>query len=146
MLIDKQNMPMVAMEFMNDVHTEDIDIINELFELILKYEDENTNLNKELIDKKYEEWVEHTLAHFEGEEKLMVEKGFPPYPIHKGEHDKVLLHMDDIYKQWQQSEDIQVLKNFISTYLPQWLTQHIQTMDTVTAMFFKTGLSPCTIH
>lgn len=146
MLIDKQNMPMVAMEFMNEVHKEDIDIINELYGLIVEYEKNSNHKNKEFIDRKYEEWFKHTMSHFEGEEKLMLEKGFPPYHVHKGEHDKVLLHMDDIYKQWQKSGNIQLLKNFIANYLPQWLTQHIQTMDTVTAMFFKTGLSPCAMH
>lgn len=49
MLIEKQNMPMVAMEFMNDVHGEDIDIINELFGLILDYEKNPTNELKESV-------------------------------------------------------------------------------------------------
>ena len=38
MLLDKKDMPLVAMEFMNDTHTEEIDIINTLYELVLKYE------------------------------------------------------------------------------------------------------------
>jgi len=54
--------------------------------------------------------------------------------------------MDELFRTWQTTRDINILKNYFTTTLPQWLTHHIQTMDTVTAMFFKTGLSPCSIH
>jgi hemerythrin-like metal-binding protein len=83
--------------------------------------------------------------HFKGEEVMMQEKNFPPYPFHKGEHDKVLSIMNDIFLKWKETNDIQVLKQYFIEELPQWLVQHIQSMDTVTAMFFKTGLSPCSM-
>ena len=145
MLIDKQNTPMVAMEFMNDVHMEDIDIINKLFESILRYEENSSCENKELINAQYEAWYEHTLEHFKGEETMMREKNFPPYLFHKGEHDKALSIMDNEFRKWQAANDIQALKHYFTEELPQWLIQHIQSMDTVTAMFFKSGLSPCQI-
>jgi hemerythrin len=146
MLIDKQDMPIVAMEFMNEVHTEDIDIINELFELILQFEQNPSNEYKEILNKKYKEWYEHTVNHFKGEEVMMEEKNFPPYLIHKGEHDNALSIMDKVFTNWEKTNDIQVLKHYFIEELPQWLVQHIQSMDTITAMFFKTGLSPCSMH
>ena len=37
MLINKDSLPLVAMDFMNNTHFEDVDIINELYEDILNY-------------------------------------------------------------------------------------------------------------
>ncbi|MEJ2372493.1 MAG: hemerythrin family protein [Sulfurimonas sp.] len=145
MLIDKQTMPMVAMEFMNDVHAEDIDLINELYESILAYEKQPNEENKNTIDKNYQEWFEHTVAHFQREEVMMEEKNFPPYPFHKAEHDNALTLMDEVFREWSNANDIEILKNYFETTLPQWLSSHIQSMDTVTAMFFKSGLSPCSL-
>ncbi|HHH20063.1 MAG TPA: hypothetical protein ENK86_06110 [Campylobacterales bacterium] len=145
MLIDKDNLPMVAVDLMNEIHVEDVDIINELFELILNYEREPNQANQELIDQKYQAWYDHTVAHFRFEEMEMQELAFPAYPFHKSEHDKALAMMYELFEQWQQSRDITLLKHYFIEVLPTWLTQHIQTMDTVTAMFFKTGLSPCSV-
>ena len=140
MLLDKENLPLVAMEFMNDVHKEDADIINELFELVLDYEKE------EKLDQKYKEWYDHTVEHFRGEEVMMQEKNFPPYPFHKAEHDNALAQMRDVFDKWHESRDIALLKSYFIEILPQWLLNHIESMDTVTAMFFKTGLSPCSMR
>lgn len=145
MLINKQNMPLVAMDFMNEVHSEDIDIINELFELILKFEKSPTDENNELINIKYQEWFDHTVEHFKGEEEMMQEKNFPPYPFHKAEHDNALSIMNDVFNKWKETNDIKILNQYFIEELPQWLVQHIQSMDTVTAIFFKTGLSPCSM-
>lgn len=143
MLITKEDMPIVAMEFMNDVHSEDVEIINELFDLILSYENNTKSETKDIINKKYKEWILHTIDHFKGEEVMMEERNFPPYLFHKGEHDKALEIMNDVFNKWNQTDDIQILKQYFIEELPVWFTQHIQSMDTVTAMFFKTGLSPC---
>ena len=146
MLIDKNNIPMVAMEFMNDVHIEDVDIINELFELILDYEKDPSAKNKEKLNNKYKIWFEHTIEHFKGEEDKMLETNFPPYHFHKAEHDNALKIMEDIFLQWEKSGDIAILKQYFIEVLPTWIENHIRTMDTVTATYFKTGLSPCAIH
>ncbi|WP_320034645.1 hemerythrin family protein [Halarcobacter sp.] len=146
MLLDKNELPLVSMEFMNEVHFEDLAIINELYELVIKYENEKNIDNENKINKKYMQWYNHTVKHFEGEEIEMLEKGFPPYHIHKAEHENSLNLMNQVFKQWQETKDIQILKQYLTGELPKWLINHIQTMDTVTAMFLKTGLSPCSAH
>lgn len=145
-LIDKNDLPEVAMEFMNDVHNEDVDIINDLYALVLRYEDEPNKANEKLLNEKYEEWFSHTIEHFKNEEEKMLELNFPPYQIHKSEHENALYMMDKVYRFWQDSKEIAILRQYLSQELPPWLLQHIQTMDTVTAMFFKTGMSPCPAH
>jgi hemerythrin len=145
MLIDKTDLPIGAMDFMNEVHEEDREIINELFALILTYEDEETSINQENINVKYKQWIQHTLEHFEGEEVKMRELNFPPYAMHKGEHDKALAQIESVFTQWNETQNIKILKTYFIEVMPNWLVHHIQTMDTVTASFFRTGLSPCSL-
>ena len=63
------------------------------------------------------EWVEHTVRHFAGEERLMEEYKFPPFPIHLSEHVFAL-------------EDLRAAES-------NWLDERISTMDTVTARFLS---------
>jgi len=141
MLISLDEIPQVDMDFMNEVHKEDVDIINNIFELILKYDGSEESIVA--IDKLYEEWIEHTVNHFQNEEIKMQEMRFPPYLAHKGEHDRALQEMRDLFTHWQQYRDIKTLKIYFIETLPAWLHTHISTMDTVTARFFATGQSPC---
>ncbi|KIM03410.1 MAG: hypothetical protein KN64_12335 [Sulfurovum sp. AS07-7] len=146
MLIEKNDIPIVAMDFMNSVHFEDVEIINSLFELILRCENVFSDENILAIDEAFTQWIVHTKEHFRGEEIKMEEMRFAPYPFHKMEHDNALGLMDEIFKEWRQSRDIMVLKVYFIEELPQWFTQHIAGMDTVTAMFFKIGISPCSMR
>jgi hemerythrin len=146
MLLDTKDMPIVAMDFMNDVHAKDIEIINTLYDALLSYETVPSEEHKERLIQLYREWFEHTIEHFHGEEVLMVEKKFPPYQVHKGEHDRALALMDDVLRNFTKTGDIAGLKQYITQVVPQWFVQHIQSMDTVTAMFFKSGMSPCSMH
>lgn len=143
MLIDKKNLPLVDMEFMNETHFEDVDLINSLYSLIEKYELEANSSNFNNLKLGYLNWVEHTEKHFETEEIQMQEKGFFAYPFHKGEHDSNLLEIKAVWSSFEATKDIKELKNYIKYDLTSWLINHIQTMDTVTARFFKTGVSPC---
>ena len=141
MLIEHHEIPQVDMDFMNEVHKEDVEIINNLFEHILTYDDSKESAA--VIDKLYEAWIEHTVVHFENEEIKMREMRFPPYLAHKGEHDRALQEMRNLFAYWQQQRDIKALKIYFIETLPAWLHTHIATMDTVTARFFATGQSPC---
>lgn len=143
MLIDKNNLPLVAEDFMNDVHYEDVDIINELHTKAVIFKENTTEENKQELIACYEKWFDHTVKHFKGEEAMMLQLRFPPYMMHKGEHDRCLEYMDYILKNFQSNNDIEVVLAYLEVDLLNWLINHIQTMDTVTANFFKTGMSPC---
>lgn len=137
MLLDKTQLPIVAMEFMNEVHLKDIDIVNELFEEILKYESNPTDENEKSLTLKFKLWIDHTIDHFSGEEKMMIEKNFFAYPRHKGEHDRVLNNIKELFENWEKTKDVFELKLYFIEVLPSWFVNHIQTMDTVTANFLK---------
>jgi hemerythrin len=145
MLIDKNNIPLVAMDFMNQAHLEDVDIINNLYSEIASC----TNIDaksKTKINDLFQEWIEHTKKHFLAEEQEMLSNNFPPYMFHKSEHDSVMARMHEIYDTWNKSNDINMIRDYFENELVQWLINHINSMDTVTAMFLKTGLSPCAMR
>ncbi|MGB0989300.1 MAG: bacteriohemerythrin [Halarcobacter sp.] len=146
MLINKNDLPLVAEDFMNDVHYEDVDIINDLYEKLLNYIDSETKENKNIVIDAYQNWYDHTVSHFKGEEDKMIELNFPPYMMHKGEHEKCLEQMRQVLDYFIKNDDKEFLKSYLELDLINWLVNHIQTMDTVTAMFFKTGMSPCSAH
>ena len=140
MLISQEDVPQVSQDFMNNTHHEEVDIINALFDEILAFEKGDSNTQK--IDTMYQEWIDHTVEHFTTEEVEMIESEFPPFPIHKAEHDKVLQQMKDVFDAWQKHKDIKILKMYFIEVVPQWLIAHISSMDAMTANFIGGGISP----
>jgi hemerythrin len=136
MMISDEQLPMVAMPSMNDTHLEEAILINRLSEAIAERD-------SQIITTLMENLVEHTVNHFASEEKMMQEKRFPPYMMHKGEHDRALNEMQMQQKMWNQEQDYEVLKFYIEVTQVDWIMKHIRTMDTVTANFLVHGISPC---
>jgi len=143
MLLDNRDLPIVDMDFMNEVHYEDIKIINDLFEKLLNYELNKNEKNENILNSAYKHWFEHTVEHFKGEETMMLEKQFPPYQMHKNEHDNALKLMQDKFNLWKQTKDINILKIYLIQEVPVWFKNHISSMDKITASFFKTGAMVC---
>ncbi len=128
-MIAQEQLPMVAMPSMNDTHLEDIILINQLSAAAAS---KNVAATKIFL----EELVEHTIAHFSGEEAMMREYNFPPYPIHKAQHDRVLQEIKNVTKIFSEGEgDFSLVTAYVDGSLTPWLIDHIQTLDTVTAMF-----------
>ena len=135
-MITQEQLPMVVMPSMNDTHLEDILIINRLSSAI-------DAKNSDEVNAILQELVTHTIAHFSGEEEMMREKMFPPYPMHKGEHDRALYELKQVSQQFNENRDLGFAKNYVDSTLIPWLLNHIETLDTVTAMFLTQGISPC---
>ncbi len=144
MLISHDDIPQVSQDFMNKTHAEEVDLLNRLFEEILLYEKDKSS--KEKVDARYQEWVKHTVEHFSTEEVEMIEAEFPAFPMHKEAHDLALKQMDDIFKAWQESGDIKILKGYLIEAVPQWLISHISTMDAMTAQYIGGGMMPSGAH
>jgi hemerythrin len=137
-MITQEQLPMVAMSSMNDTHLEDIILFNRLSNVIAQRDIEATS-------QVLNELLEHTMEHFSGEEKMMLEKEFPPYSMHKSEHENALASMREEINFWNQKHDFNSIGHYANVTLPQWLIQHVSTLDTVTAQFLVTGVSPCSI-
>jgi len=137
MLIEKQDLPMVSVGFMNEVHDEDRKIINSIFEQVLKYEQTSSQTNKIKINVLFQKWFNHTVKHFSSEEKKMKEKKFPNYSTHKQEHIRALAEMHTVFSSWQEKQEISILKIYFIDILPAWIVKHIETMDLKAAKFFN---------
>lgn len=138
MLIAQKEIPQVSQGFMNTTHSEEVDIINILFEEILAFEKGSSTV--ENVNKLYQEWIQHTIDHFTNEEVEMIEAEFPPYPIHKEAHDNALQQMNEVFDAWQKSREIKILKMYFIEVVPQWLVAHISSMDAMTANFIGGGM------
>ncbi|MEO1928538.1 MAG: hemerythrin family protein [Nautiliaceae bacterium] len=114
---------LVAFEPMNEIHQREITYLKNLLEAIEK------NLD---VNKAFEEFLKDVKEHFAFEENLMQKYNFFAYIPHKTEHDRILNELKNL-----NTEDKEELKKYlIKTFIP-WLHNHINTIDTVTAGFFK---------
>lgn len=135
-MIYEEQLPMVAMPQMNDTHLEEVILINRIDAAIAARDAER-------VGALLEELLAHTVVHFETEEAMMREQRFPPYLMHKSEHDRALGEMRIHVGAWKEQGDFALLERYIGDALPQWIVQHVGTMDMVTANFLVNGVSPC---
>ena len=137
MLLEKDAIPQVSVGFMNEVHDEDRKIINDIYDLVIKYEQNPSHNNKVNIDVLFQKWFNHTVKHFTSEEKKMREFNYPKYKTHKQEHTKTLADMHLVFSEWQDNKDITILKEYFVHELPKWIVDHINSMDLETAKFLS---------
>ncbi len=134
-LIEVSSIPQVAVDFMNEVHLEEVEMINELHELLEKYLVGTEG--EALVTTALHAVVAHTQAHFAREEAFMREGNFPPYAVHKAAHDDFLERFQKVTEGWESDKNSEGLNQFLTDQLPEWLERHISTMDFVTARFLS---------
>lgn len=123
--------PRVALDFMNRDHAEFVALRGQLLELL------SAPSPDARVDMLLENLLEHTHRHFAEEERLMQENCFPPYPVHKGEHDNVLADMAARVESWKLGHDAVVLREWLDRDVGDWFVAHVGSMDLVTAGFIK---------
>lgn len=135
MLVAKESIPVVAVDIMNQVHAEEIVLLNELDGLITRrLEGEDVN---EALGEKINDLLEHVEYHFTNEERMMRETGVPVYPIHKGEHDRVRADLNTVCADWKSEQGFARFTAYIRETIPPWFANHVATMDTVTAQMMS---------
>lgn len=125
--------PQVALDFMNRDHAEFIAIRETLLELLTRQAPDTD------VDATLDELLAHTRHHFGEEERHMQEAQFPPYPMHKMEHDRVLEDMENRVAQWKRQRDATALRDYLEHALIDWFTQHVGMMDFVTARYITSN-------
>jgi len=138
-ILDAENIPRVEINFMNDTHVEELEVVNHLGSLISAYQEKNEHNDNEVtqISQALKAWLDHTIPHFERENDLMQETGFPAYAIHAQEHEIALNRMKAIIQTWEQDQDINILADYVFTQWPTWFNGHVNSMDMMTAKFAK---------
>ncbi len=124
-----RNYPQVALEFMNQDHAEFVALAYKILELL------EAPCSEAAVDLKLSWLLAHTRHHFAEEERQMQATHFPPYLMHKMEHDRVLTDMERHIKDWLARRDAPVLQNWIKKDVTSWFLNHVATMDYVTAGF-----------
>ena len=124
-----QDYPQVALDFMNRDHAEFVALRDQLLGLL------SSKAHTAKVDTLLDELLEHTRRHFAEEERLMQETRFPPYRMHKEEHDNVLTDMSAQIKRWKQGRDAAALRDWLDHNVGDWFVNHVRTMDLVTAGF-----------
>lgn len=129
-MINLNSIPQVAYDQMNQVHDEEATLLNNLEQTL---QDESDNHDK--ILSILNELLGHTRWHFDNEQILMKEVGFPAFAMHESEHIRVFNEMQRVISNWDNTKDNNILREYFLGTLQEWLFMHIQTMDTVTAQF-----------
>jgi hemerythrin len=131
MLIKENEIPRVALNDMNEVHDVEIEIVNKLYDAIVKNED-----IAEIL-KYFDEFLNDVINHFTFEQGLMEKYNFFAYPMHRAEHDRVLYELKSLEKMLKEKGDVKTVKDYLENVFKPWIINHVQTMDTVTAMYLS---------
>ncbi len=135
MIIDPENFPRVELDFMNRVHAEEVGMLNRLAELVRQRETDAGAQTE--IDALLDDFLAHMRRHFADEEAMMRRINFPPYPVHKQEHDRILADLDALHGQAREAGDTRELERYLLEIVPEWFDQHVATMDMITARFLQ---------
>lgn len=93
------------------------------------------NTGEEFERRTLQELVDYTESHFEREERLMQENGYPDYEGHKAQHDQMAQYAAGFMKRYDEQGN-KVLSD-VADYLTQWLIQHINGTDMKYVEFFQ---------
>lgn len=81
-------------------------------------------------------FARHLRDHLAHEEALMRQYGFPPYPIHKREHDRVRLELEGLEERLA-AGDLTQARVYACEVVPEWFIRHKNTMDAATAAWIR---------
>ena len=138
MKLSPSDFPEVPLLEMHDVHLQEVEMINEIYDVIMEIE---TGKNKRpILSDKLDALLIHTKEHFANEERLMLEARFPPYAMHKNAHSLFLDELEAAVADWKDEQAIGPIDQFMRFKLPRWMKDHISTMDYVTAGYLANQL------
>ncbi len=131
-LVELTRIPQVALPFINQDHQVEGDLLNRLHDALAAHRQGGPQAP---VVAAFQKLLTHTREHFGREEQAMLRAGFPPYPVHKEEHDRVLEEMEEEGRAFGEKGDAARLARYVAEAVPAWFIAHIQSMDTVTAQF-----------
>jgi hemerythrin-like metal-binding protein len=111
----------VGVESMDDQHAILMDALNEL-RLSLVHGSERKKICKQL-----ERLVEFTQMHFENEEQLLIQEGFPGLPEHRAAHKLLLSQIQAKLEHAKHNETVEFQP--LVHFLRSWYLDHVQGLD-----------------
>lgn len=81
------------------------------------------------------ELVDYTKTHFQREEALMEENGYPEFAAHKQEHQTMIAKVDELIRHFEQAQD-ETVEDAVQ-FLKNWLVKHINGSDQAYSGFLR---------
>ena len=119
----------LGVSIMDDTHEEFIDLYNQLMQA-----------GDAEFPVLFEELFLHTKHHFESENQLMEESGFPATSEHKAEHQRVINELK-YFKSKVDCNKYSFARFYIKDRIPLWFRLRLATMDSALAFHLKSLVS-----
>jgi hemerythrin-like metal-binding protein len=123
-LIEWSDKLTLGVDRMDDTHREFVDLLNTLH---AASDDDYIAL--------LDQFIEHTVTHFEQEKRWMTEIDFPPAHCHLNEHEGVLNIMREVRR--MVAEGKREVGRVLTRELAPWFENHAATMDATLAFFLR---------
>jgi hemerythrin len=122
------DIPVLPVAFMNDDHALAASQLDTMQSALALYGSDRAPLANAC-----REFLQHSREHFAREEAMMQETGFPPFAIHKSEHDRVLAWLEALTQAIEAGSDTSAVSAAVMHDIPDWFVRHIRSMDNATA-------------
>lgn len=121
----------VGFQFIDDQHKMLIQLLNDL----ASHRDGNTEGERDYLKGVIKELVDYAKVHFATEEDLMLQTGFQGYDEHKREHEKFVLNVVGLVKDFNNNKS--TTAETLITFLRKWILNHIAGTDKNYSGYFK---------
>ena len=111
----------VGVQAMDDQHGILMDTLNELRMMLLRDSD------RRKICLQLERLIEFSQMHFESEEQLLLQQGFPGTEEHRKAHQRLLKRIYTAAEQVNRNEALSV--SSVLEFLPAWYLEHVEQLD-----------------
>ena len=119
----------VGVKEFDQQHQKLIGMVNELHDAM------KTGKGTDMLGRTLSGLVTYTAQHFAAEEKLMSQHGYPEFPLHQGEHKKLVDQVKKLQADLASGKSVLTLE--VMTFLKDWLSKHIQGTDKKYGPFFN---------
>ena len=116
-----EDLPQVALPGLNQLHAEEVVMINAL--------SEHAAAGDAAFAPALQEFLEHLAKHFEIERTNMERTEYPERAAHLAEHDGIDARVAEL----EAADDAGAWHAFFADELPKWFVEHVATHDTPTA-------------
>jgi hemerythrin-like metal-binding protein len=111
----------VGVKAMDDQHGIIMDTMNELRQMIVQ------GRERRVICDQLDRLIEFTQRHFESEEQLLAQRGFPGLQDHRAAHARLMSQIQAAVEHAKHSEDVEIQPLF--HFLRAWYMEHIEGLD-----------------
>jgi len=111
----------VGVQAMDDQHGILMDTLNELRLMLL------SGAPRRVVCLQLERLIEFTQAHFQSEELLLQQQGFPAVEEHRTAHQHLLARLYTALEQANRDEAVRL--NSLLEFLPSWYLEHVEQHD-----------------